>query len=257
MNLIAEVKEGEFHFVETEESIADSFGDCLGGLVSIVADEIYITLSEQESIVPCHITKVYSESNGNYFKMPQLFSGDHKETVFMLTIPGYTGVIEQDITITPVSAQCAYRLVKTGEVLNASASLSFNVTEADVAITIDEDVYVHLGRVMTSEILKQASAQANADNLAEARATCDNGISYLTSLPVASHATIVVLIQDFHDAKARFADSQTWHYGGKAAVSSMQKGHYAQKATVSSEIYTTSVQRTYKQAAKKAISHPN
>ena len=81
--------------------------------------------------------------------------------------------------MTPVIAHCSYRMVKTGEILNATGSLSFNVTEADVEITKDEDVYVHLGRVMTSERLKQASEQGNANNLNAARALCDNGISYL------------------------------------------------------------------------------
>lgn len=75
----------------------------------------------------------------------------------MLTIPPYTQVIEQDIAITPVVAQCSYRLVKTGAVLNATGTLTVTVTEAQVPITINQDVHVHLCRVMTSEILKQAT----------------------------------------------------------------------------------------------------
>ena len=150
-------------------------------------------------------------------------------------------MIEQDFTIEPVVAKCSYRLVKTGEVIYAMGSLNFNVTESDVPIIIDQEVHVHLGRVMTSEILKQATVQGNSNNLPEARAICDNGITYLSSSPVATHPTIVILIQDLHDAKARFADRQTWEHGGKAKISSLSKGHYMQKATVSSGIYSTNV----------------
>jgi hypothetical protein len=48
MGLIAELKEGEFHYVETASSISECFADCLGGLVSLVADDIYITLAPAE-----------------------------------------------------------------------------------------------------------------------------------------------------------------------------------------------------------------
>lgn len=115
MNFIAQTKEGDFHFVENAEVIPECFSDCLGGLISLVADEIHVNLELQETIVPVEISKVFSESQASYFRMPQLFSGDTKDTVFMLKVPAYSGIIEQEITIAPVKVNCTFRMVKTSE----------------------------------------------------------------------------------------------------------------------------------------------
>jgi len=44
MGEIASAKDGELHYVEQESSIADCFAITLGGLMSLVADEIVVTL---------------------------------------------------------------------------------------------------------------------------------------------------------------------------------------------------------------------
>jgi hypothetical protein len=48
MSTISEEKEGEFHYVEDDKSIPECFSDCLGGLVSLVADDINVQLNVAE-----------------------------------------------------------------------------------------------------------------------------------------------------------------------------------------------------------------
>lgn len=115
MNFIAQTKDGDFHFVENDEVIPECFSDCLGGLISIVADEIHVSLEIEETVIPVEISKVFTDSQSVHFRMPQLFSGDTKDTVFMLKVPAYAGIVEQEITIAPVKVSCVYRMVKTGE----------------------------------------------------------------------------------------------------------------------------------------------
>ena len=44
MGDIAREKDGELHYIEKESSIAECFAITLGGLMSLVADEIVVTL---------------------------------------------------------------------------------------------------------------------------------------------------------------------------------------------------------------------
>ncbi len=64
MNAISEQKEGDFHFVENDDSIPECFSDCLGGLVSLVADDIHIQLNIYgQEIVPASISRVFNEGS--------------------------------------------------------------------------------------------------------------------------------------------------------------------------------------------------
>ena len=184
MNYIAQAKEGDFHFVEHAGVIPECFSDCLGGLVSLVADEIHVSLELQETLIPCAISKVFNDEQSNYFRMPQLFSGDTKDTVFMLSIFPYEEIVEQEITIAPVKVDCAYRMVKSGQEMTQSCVLQFAVDEGEGLANINEDVYVHHARVRAAEIMKMESELANSGDLEGARNVCKEGIAEVRKSPV-------------------------------------------------------------------------
>ena len=198
------------------------------------------------------IGKIYSDNivEGNCFKMPQVFHGDHKDTVFILNFPEFAGVLEQEITITPIIAHCSYRLVKTEENRQVQAPLSFSVIEGPDFIVSNDDVYVHLCRVKTAEYMKAATAQGNGGDFPLARKTCDEGIAYLKDSLVSNHEIIKVLISDLEQAKDRFVDVQSWNSGGFAQVQMMQNCHYKQQSSTVSPMYQTPAQMNSVEAAQ-------
>ena len=153
--------------------------------------------------------------------MPQVFHGDHKDTVFILEFPVFTGVIEQEITLTPIVAHCSYRLVKTEENRKVTAPLSFSVVEGPGLFKTNNDVHIHLCRVKTAEYMKAATAHGNAGQFPLARETCDEGIAYLKESHVSKKEIVQVLMKDLEEAKERFVDTQSWNSGGFAQVQMM------------------------------------
>ncbi|EGR32362.1 von willebrand factor type a domain protein [Ichthyophthirius multifiliis] len=101
MNNICDLKDGNFYYVEKIDQVNEFFVDALGGIFSVVAQDIQIDFSLniqdanfQKRFKQCQISKTY----GNMFKcvnqnshfqinINQLLSGITKDFIFEVTIP--------------------------------------------------------------------------------------------------------------------------------------------------------------------------
>ena len=96
MSTIAKYKDGNFYFVEELETVEECFADALGGLISVVGQDVSINIEPVKSdIFPnLEIKKAFGGEdlwetrNGSYnTKISQLSAGKSKNYVFELNIP--------------------------------------------------------------------------------------------------------------------------------------------------------------------------
>jgi len=89
MNKISDLKAGEFYYIEELERVAENFANCLGGLLSITAQNIKISLSEYEGV---KINKIIAsdylldKNQDNTIKLSQLLIGTKKDFIFSICI---------------------------------------------------------------------------------------------------------------------------------------------------------------------------
>merc|ERR1712232_273357 len=60
LNEISDAAEGMYYFIENEDSIASAFADCLGGLLSVSAQGIELTIEALNNI---KITRIHSQKD--------------------------------------------------------------------------------------------------------------------------------------------------------------------------------------------------
>ena len=96
MTDIADLKDGNFYFVEKLETVAECFAGCLGGLVSSIAQDVTIKIKARDSDIlkGIEIPKAYGDSSMWYWdsefymtKIFQLKAGKNKNYVLDLVIP--------------------------------------------------------------------------------------------------------------------------------------------------------------------------
>mmetsp|Transcript_15999 Transcript_15999/g.17892 ORF Transcript_15999/g.17892 Transcript_15999/m.17892 type:complete len:576 (+) Transcript_15999:2-1729(+) len=109
MGNIAEFKDGVFHYIENLEVVAASFADCVGGLMSVIAKNIRITVRPEisEKLPQVKITKVFMDDRNlkeNRGENPrtftvnysQMLSATSKDFVFMLQISNPDGEVDTE-----------------------------------------------------------------------------------------------------------------------------------------------------------------
>ncbi|EAR80639.2 von willebrand factor type A domain protein (macronuclear) [Tetrahymena thermophila SB210] len=101
MQKIAQIKDGSFYFVEKNDQVDEFFIDALGGLFSVVAQDltIKIEINRQNELFQKffknsyisktygHMWKIINQNQELRININQIFSGVSKDFIFELTVP--------------------------------------------------------------------------------------------------------------------------------------------------------------------------
>lgn len=222
-----------------------AFSNCLGELMSVVADQIQVKIQTQPCDIPFSLTKVYSESGDSLFSQPPVLSGDRKEAIFLLNFPPTSETVPDNHFVRPVKASVTYNLTRTGERVEQEIFLEIPVYNESVeidSIELDEDVMVNFYRVKTASKLKEAAEFGEIHDMNGAQSLLDRGIEELKNCVVAQNPVVQVLIKDMESAKLRFVTYEAYEHGGRAEIKSKFRGHYNKRAQ-EHDLYTNSYQK--------------
>ena len=240
MGALAENNKGNFYYIETESSVAEAFGNCLGELVSLVASEVTAQINTVECGVPFSLSKVYSSNGDTVFPMSNVFFNDKKDSVFVINFHEAREEVKEQ-TISPIEAVVSYTL-KSGERVIKKCALLIEIAREGEEIEGRTEVLAEYYRVKGAETLKEVMILADSNNLTAAASKAKEAEEELRSSEVASNPKIQALCNDLADAQKRVASRNSWESGGRAQVSSIQSCHYNQRGSNNCAPYRTSTQ---------------
>ena len=255
MGAIAALRGGCYNYVEREDTVAEAFAQCLGGLVSAFADSISIELvPNTDTVIPVVLSKVYGETGHHSLKVINMLTSDRKDSVFILNFPVSHQNVVTGTELRPVSAVVKYRLVKSGEERKQEVELRVGLIserEEGVKVQVDEMVLVNFYRVKTAEVLKEAGALSDQGNTVSGSELITRFLSEIRGSLVASNDLVQVLIADLERSKANMTSESSWSQGGKAMNMDLCSNHMMQQASSNVEAYSNKVQKSYKTASKR------
>ena len=233
LNAMAEEKNGGFYFLEQESSIPVIFSNCLGELISVVADNIQVDLEPLPCEIPFELGKVYSETLTRNFRMPPVISGDSKAAVFLLNFPKTIPDIGQALEITPIKATVTYKVMKTGRVYADECFLKIRVFPEGAQIEdiqLDADVMINFYRVKAADVMKEAARVADQGNVAHAKDLLSSCMAELASCIVHDSETLVQIVSDLQEAIQKLPNQAAYEVGGRADIVSKARNHWAKRA---------------------------
>jgi len=246
---LAEQAQTPFTFVENTENIREAFAGAVGGLSSIVAQAVELTITSHVQLKNVHTpfaTRMTSATCA-CVTIPDIFAGERRDILVELSVP--TGPTTDDKTKL-LEAQVSYRDLRSGILMQTPVSVmeASVVEEPQPEAEPDEEVTAQRERFEVTRVLQQASAQSDAGHFEEAQQMLDavdqrmKGKKTRTSLNVA-------LCSELADAKSRMARRSVWEGGGRAEVRDATQMHKMQRATnmmaSSSACVTKSSKRMY------------
>ena len=229
MNSIAEMKNGGFYYIERLESIAEAFANCLGEVFSIVADKIQVDLETQPCAVPFAVSKVYSETGDNAFRMPSLLCGSKKEAIFLMSI-GPGEIESEEVLISPVKAVVSYRdTIANAKVVTEvwlQVRLCNNCSEA---IIVDRDCLVNWYRVKTAEALKEAGEIGAKGDLEQARELLQRNAREIKESQIKDSNLAKIFVKDLEETSDKFMNEYQFRSEGIAEVIHKSRGHWSKR----------------------------
>ncbi|XP_059291799.1 E3 ubiquitin-protein ligase WAV3-like [Lycium ferocissimum] len=239
MHSISEASGGTFSFIEAESVIQDAFAQCIGGLLSVVVQELRV---EAECVHPVlrlssikagsYNSSLTSDNRSGNIEVGDLYADEERDFLVMIDIPA-DNRSSNDMTL--VKFKCTYRDPLSKDLVTLDDVREVKIERPDT-----------IGQLVVSmEVDKQRNRLRSAEAMAEARAAAENGdlgaaVSVLERCRIKLSETVsaqagdrlcLALDAELTEMQERMANRRVYETSGRAYVLSGLSSHSWQRAT--------------------------
>mmetsp|Transcript_24902 Transcript_24902/g.42942 ORF Transcript_24902/g.42942 Transcript_24902/m.42942 type:complete len:521 (+) Transcript_24902:93-1655(+) len=234
MKALAETGKGMYYFVEKEQDIPQAFADCLGGLISVCAQDVCVRI---EGLNACHVSSVQSTfpvtSNAGVhtIMIGDLYAEEERDIIVDISLPALPAPVEG---LRIVQFTVTYLNVNTGRNETSEAFVTINRSHQETPP--NQEVPMRLARqaerVATVQALEQASSLARAGRLDEARSRVRQRQSDLQAVMAArgDDTLLKSLEEDLGECVSDMASESHWRAKGEKNVSAYSNSHAVQRS---------------------------
>jgi Mg-chelatase subunit ChlD len=226
---LAEQAQTPFTSVENTDKIREAFAGAVGGLTSIIAQGVELTISGQVTLKNVHTPftiRRISETSAAV-TIPDVFAGERRDILVELAVPA-----SGDSQTTLLQAHLRYTDLKTGCLVQTTPVVmeAQRVEEPDMEAEPDEEVSAQRDRIEVTQALQQASAQSDLGQFSEAQQVIEQADQRMKKKR-AKTAMSKALCSELQDAKCRMQSQIEWESGGRAEIRDAMQMHKMQRAT--------------------------
>lgn len=248
LSALAEQAQTPFSYIEDNDAIGAAFAGAVGGLSSIVAQNVTLTLNHAVPLKNIHtpFTVNRASSSQANITIPDLFAGERRDILVELSAPATS---ESDGASRLLEAFAVYKdLRRNGASMQTDTSVmeAERVAEPQPEAEPDEEVSAHRERVQVTEVLRVAAAAADAGNFEEAQNSLRSAQTSLRAAKKKKTVFTDALDSEVQEASVRMADRMAWEHGGRAEISDAVQMHSVQRCTNTVQSKSSCVPRAAK-----------
>lgn len=231
---IAEQARTPFSFVEsTGANIREAFAGAVGGLTSVVAQDIRLNLTSRVTLKALHTpfaTSRVSDTQAT-ITIPDVFAGERRDILVELTVPVNEGDGESSRVVL-LTASAQYVDLQRGVSVQTPGVTMYveQVSEPQPEAEPDDEVCVQRERVEVARALQLATEDGNRGRFADAQRALEAAEQRLRPPATRSPAT-AALGQQLQDARQQMQSQAMWEQGGRAVVTDACSMHQMQRCT--------------------------
>lgn len=237
MHFISEVSGGTFSFIETEAMIQDAFAQCIGGLLSVVVQEMQVVIECTNSCIRVNSLKSGSYPSGlienghaGYIEVGDLYADEERDFLVSINVPVESSKPETSL----FQVKCTYKDPLTKEI----ATVMSNEVQIQRPEMAGE-------KLVSIEVDRQRNRFRAAEAMAEARTAAELGylagaVSILENYRRSLSLTISGKCQDplclgldaeLKEMQLRMATRHDYEVSGRGYILSGLSSHSWQRAT--------------------------
>ncbi|XP_058729787.1 E3 ubiquitin-protein ligase WAV3-like [Vicia villosa] len=238
MHSISEISGGTFSFIEAEEVIQDAFAQCIGGLLSVVVQEVKLDIRCVHPRLQLNSVKAgsYRTSLTTDGRMASINVGDlyaEEERDFLVTVNVPTDSSNDDMSLLNVKGFYKDPITKEMVPLEESSEVKIERPNISKELVVSIEVDRQRNRLQAAEAMSEARIAAERGQLSSAVSvldTCHKTLSESVSA-ISGDRLCVSLAAELKEMQERMANQHIYEQSGRAYVLSGLSSHSAQRAT--------------------------
>uniref|UniRef100_A0A0E0K2I7 RING-type domain-containing protein n=1 Tax=Oryza punctata TaxID=4537 RepID=A0A0E0K2I7_ORYPU len=235
LHSIAESSGGTFSFIEDESVIQDAFAQCIGGLLSVVVQDMRLTVECMHPSVQLHtiksgsyLSKVAGDGRNGSIEVGHLYADEERDFLLSLSFPQSR---EQTMLLKIV---CAYRDPVTNEAIKIQADeVKILRPKSPMSEPVCMEVDRERNRVRAAEAIEAARVAAERGALSDAVAILEHCRRILSESfsRKSGDRLCISLDAELKEMQDRMASRQRYEASGRAYLLSGLSSHSWQRAT--------------------------
>lgn len=235
LSSIAEQAQTPFTFVEDTDRISEAFAGAVGGLTSVVAQQVVLSLNclgdvRLKDIHTGFATQRISDTQATT-TIPDLFAGESRDILVELVVPAAEdAVVGSSMQLLQASAR--YSDLGHGGAAAQTAPATMSAERVEVPQPEDEpdeEVSAQRARIEVTRALQAAAQRSDEGAYDEACLLLEDTEKKMASKKkTRMHSA---LEEELQDAKSRMKSRSAWEGGGRAEVRDATQMHKLQRCT--------------------------
>lgn len=247
---------GQYYFIEKVDAIGEAIGDCLGGIMSVVAQNIVLRATACPGV---KITKIHEPTreatvivpNSCYeIRFGDMYSEERRDTVFeVMCDPVHCPKKNQEL----IKLEIVYLDAIAEKTSSGFSKVMIDrVEDHELISTPDPDVVDHICRTSVAEIMMSANTLADAGNLSKAKQQMQGALDLCVKMkPLCKTKSLLdELISDLKEGLLAMSNRTAWAGTRSYTLKGKMMGHAKQRSCQSST--NTLSYRTSRKASMSA-----
>ncbi|XP_020229677.1 E3 ubiquitin-protein ligase WAV3 isoform X1 [Cajanus cajan] len=236
MHSISETSGGTFSFIETEAVLQDAFAQCIGGLLSVVIQELQVgidcihpNLSLVSLKAGSYPSRFLADGRKGLIDVGDLYADEERDFLVSVNVPATSG---NETSL--IKVKCVYKDPLTQETATLeSEEVKIDRTEFAGQAVMSLEVDRQRNRLQAAEAMAQARVAAEQGDLSGAVFILENCRKMLSeTVSAKSHDRLCVALDaELKEMQERLASRHVYEASGRAYILSGLSSHSWQRAT--------------------------
>ncbi|KAF0700998.1 Aste57867_8444 [Aphanomyces stellatus] len=238
---LAEIGRGAFYFVQNVDRVALAFADCLGGLLSVVAQNIKVECVAKAGVTiqavktKRHVTTIQAKTHVE-IDLGDLFADETRDVLLHIQVESTTPTTKNSTNqhmMDLIEFRLRYANVLLARLDTTTAVVAIERPDTVTDTTRDELVVAQKQRVATADAMEAAQAAAARGDFSQARATIqtthDALKDELKSMSDDASSRAACLVNDLTESLAHLATPSAFMAGGQSRMVQQAQGFGTQR----------------------------
>lgn len=246
LKAISDQANGMYYYINNPNAIPDAFTDCLGGLLSVVAQNIRLTIEASKHTTIKMVDTVYrvlTEDPGKLYRVfiGDLYSEEQKDILCTIQTEALTHETAQEELIT-VEAEWYNVIHSRNEYQTATAVISRPMTlSVDTRQSFNDLIDKQKNRLIAAKALETAVSEGKKDKFNAAQQALQIAKQKILSSRTGADPYCQMLVRHLEQGSQEVKSRDTFEKGGYSMLTTTMNAHYQQRATLTTgSCYRTS-----------------
>jgi len=235
LRAVADATGAQYYFINKEDDIPSAFADCVGGLLSIVAQNASLKLEPANgtSIGKLHVgsykhSPSTSSPNATTIELGDLYSEDEKDLLFEFCLPTLAAPLGQPQPV--IAATLRYFDCAASRFQEVTSHVAIDrPAEAPVNQPVNALLDQHRNRIHVADAMERATQMADRGQVNAGRQILSEAFDMLRGTATRELSLTSGLIRELEALQLQYVDVARYHSMGSKMSKMSAQSHYAQR----------------------------